>query len=243
MCGPSLVAQAERQAAVDRSRCSRRLSSGSQVRVLPGASSGGRFRSGMSAIAAGDGHVPKGAVEASWKRGGSRRARRELFRHLGGVPSRLASPNPSGCPTPLDHARMRRCRGLRDPVLSDGSRRPEECCVSRKAAVHIGQRPAAASHGKQKLPRPAGYWLSNVAGNVETVQRAVRAWMSMIWTPFWPSSMQTSIGTARSSPALRERQLSYSATDGYRPLAQRRRAVPARSSKSATASNSPSIAP
>ena len=25
--------------------------------------------------------------------------------------------------------------------------------------------------------------------NVETVQRAVRAWMPMIWTPFWPSSM------------------------------------------------------
>jgi hypothetical protein len=182
-----------------------------------------------------------------WKRRGSagesQRPGGELFRHLDGVPSRPASPTPSGWTAPLDRARMQRCRGPRDPVLPDGSRRPEECCVSRKAAVHIGQRPAAASHGKRKLPRPAGYWLSDVAGNVETVQRAGRAWMPMIWTPFWPSSMQTSIGTARSSPALRERQLSYSATDGYRPLAQRRRAVPARSSKSATASNSPSTAP
>ena len=65
--------QAERQAAVDRSRCSRLLSSGSQVRVLPGACSGGRFRSGMSATAAADGHVLNDAVEALWKRWASRR--------------------------------------------------------------------------------------------------------------------------------------------------------------------------
>ena len=49
MCGPSLAERPERQAAVDRSRCSRLLSSGSQVRVLPGASPGDRFGSGLSA--------------------------------------------------------------------------------------------------------------------------------------------------------------------------------------------------
>ena len=42
-CGPSFGERPERQAAADRSMCSRLLSSGSQVRVLPGASSGGRF--------------------------------------------------------------------------------------------------------------------------------------------------------------------------------------------------------
>jgi len=67
MCDPSLVEQTERQAAVDRSRCSRLLSSGSQVRVLPGASSGGSFGSGMSAIALADGHVRM----MLWKRRGS----------------------------------------------------------------------------------------------------------------------------------------------------------------------------
>ena len=60
----SLAERPEPQAAVDRSRCSLPSSSGSQVRVLPGASS---------------------------------------------------------------------CRGLRGSVLADGSRRPEECCVSREA--------------------------------------------------------------------------------------------------------------
>jgi hypothetical protein len=76
MCGPSLVERPERQVAVDRSRCSRLLSSGSQVRVLPGASSGGRLGSGMSATAPADRHVRNGAVEASWKRWGVRTARR-----------------------------------------------------------------------------------------------------------------------------------------------------------------------
>jgi hypothetical protein len=68
---PSLVEQTERQAAVDRSICSCLLSSGSQVRVLPGASPRGRFGSGMSAIAAADGHFGRTVVEALWKRGAS----------------------------------------------------------------------------------------------------------------------------------------------------------------------------
>ena len=38
VCGPSFAERSERLAAVDRSTCSRLLSSGSQVRVLPGAS-------------------------------------------------------------------------------------------------------------------------------------------------------------------------------------------------------------
>ena len=85
MSGASLAERPERQAAVDRSRCSRLLSSGSQVRVLPGAFPGGRFASGMSAIAAADGHVANDAVEASWKRGGFTTPGRQLFRHLDGV--------------------------------------------------------------------------------------------------------------------------------------------------------------
>jgi hypothetical protein len=76
---PSLVEQTERQAAVDRSRCSRLLSSGSQVRVLPGASPGGRFGSGISAPAAPSRLLPGCAVEASWKREGPGG---ELFRHF-----------------------------------------------------------------------------------------------------------------------------------------------------------------
>jgi hypothetical protein len=64
------------------------LSSGSQVRVLPGASSGGRFRSGVFAIAAADGQVPNDAVEASWKRKGPGS---ELLWHFDGIPSGPAS--------------------------------------------------------------------------------------------------------------------------------------------------------
>jgi hypothetical protein len=70
-------------------------------------------------------------------RGESQRPGGELFRHLDGVPSRAASPTSSALTAPLDRARMQRCRGLRDPVLANRSRRLEECCVSSKAAFSL----------------------------------------------------------------------------------------------------------
>ena len=72
------------------------LSSGSQVRVLPGASSGGRFGSGMSAIAAADRHVPKWCCGSVVEALGVTTAGRQLFRDLDGVPPRPASPQPAG---------------------------------------------------------------------------------------------------------------------------------------------------
>jgi hypothetical protein len=68
ICGPSLAERTERQEAADRSTCLCLLSTGSQVRVLPGAFSGGRLGSGMSALALADGQVSNDAVEALWKR-------------------------------------------------------------------------------------------------------------------------------------------------------------------------------
>jgi hypothetical protein len=109
MCGPSFGERPERQAAADRSMCSRLLSSGSQVRVLPGAWSGGRFGSGVAATALADGQDPNDAVEASWKREVSGRLAGELCQHLGGVPSRPASLRPRGS---LLRLAMRGCSGL-----------------------------------------------------------------------------------------------------------------------------------
>jgi hypothetical protein len=90
MCSSSLAERSWRQAAVDRSRCSRLISSGSQVRVLPGAASRGRFESGMSAIALADRHVRKDAVEAWRVTTASRRALPTPRR-----PFASASPNPN----------------------------------------------------------------------------------------------------------------------------------------------------
>jgi hypothetical protein len=65
-----LAEPSERQAAVDRSSCSRLTSRRSPVRAGHRPSSRSRFRSGTAAITLTDGHLPYVAVEALWKRGG-----------------------------------------------------------------------------------------------------------------------------------------------------------------------------
>ena len=115
MCGPSLAARPERQVAIDRSICSRLLSSGSQVRVLPGASSGGHFGSGMSATAAATGM----SRMVLWKRCGSAEHHKARQRAL---PTPRWRPLASRVPEPqrvLPRRRRRRAPRLRDLELDD----------------------------------------------------------------------------------------------------------------------------
>ena len=94
MCGPSLAERPERQAAVDRSRCSRLTSRRSPVRAGHRPSSRARLGSGTSTIASADNMSRNGAVEALWKRGAARRSRGGGLRAPDGVPPRPASPTP-----------------------------------------------------------------------------------------------------------------------------------------------------
>jgi hypothetical protein len=71
---PRLAGARERRAAVDRSACSRLTSRRSPVRARHRRFSRVRLRSGTAASSRADGHLPNGAMEASWKRGGSRRS-------------------------------------------------------------------------------------------------------------------------------------------------------------------------
>ena len=150
MCGPSLVAQAERQAAVDRSMSSRLLSSGSQVRVLPGASSGGRLGSGIPPSQ----QLTDMSRMVLWKRRGSagesQRPGAGLFRHLDGVPSRPASPSPAGGPLPLT---ARGCSAVEGRAIRSSQ---TVRAVRRSAACPAKQRSSstAPSHGKQKRSPP-----------------------------------------------------------------------------------------
>ena len=91
-CDSSLAERPKRQAAVDRSRCSRLTSRRSPVRAGHRPSPGVRFRSEMFAVAATGRHVATGAVEALSKREGHDGLEPELFRLLVRVRPRPPGP-------------------------------------------------------------------------------------------------------------------------------------------------------
>jgi hypothetical protein len=165
MCGPSFGERPERQAAADRSMCSRLLSSGSQVRVLPGAFTGGRFGSGMSAIASADGM----SRMVLWKRCGSAGS------HDGrapAIPGPRRRPSASRVPTAgrvdcstldlarvpsavalVDHGRMAAVSGVvRDSSSSQTVRAvAADCRLSRKAQANPS---VGARAGERTYSRP-----------------------------------------------------------------------------------------
>ena len=135
-----LAERPERQAAVDRSRCSRLTSRRSPVRAGHRPSSRARLEAEPRPS-----HrrttSRNGAVEALWKRGAARRSRGGVSAPRG-VPPRPASPSPSGWATPLYRARMPWCRG--DHAMRSLPRRRfigvEECCLTRKRHRSSGNR-------------------------------------------------------------------------------------------------------
>jgi hypothetical protein len=108
----------------------------------------------MSAIGAMVIHVPKGAVKASWKRGGATTARQRAFWDVrGDVPLR-PRPRNARAAAPLrlttrDAAVSRVCAGS-----SQTWGGPEDCCLSRIAIVRRLSGTALARRPKQQ-PGPS----------------------------------------------------------------------------------------
>ena len=149
MCGPSLAERPERQAAVDRSSCSRLTSRRSPVRAGHRPSSRARLGSGTSTIASADNMSRNGAVEALWKRGAARRSRGGGLRAQDGVPPRPASPTPGVLRSTTFHPR----RGSRSEIgLRLLARVGVETIHTRVAELARRARLARA----RRCPRPLG---------------------------------------------------------------------------------------
>jgi hypothetical protein len=157
-CDSSLAERHERQAAVDRSSCSRLTSRRSPVRAGHRPLARVRLRSETATSRYAHGHVRHASVEALWKRRGSPRQAVASSHHSvgslwGPSASRVPRSQRMRCP-----ALSRGCRAvvlLREPVPTAGALPSWACCLSRRATLaHRLRRLALPRGSKSRLALP-----------------------------------------------------------------------------------------